>query len=148
MVLAKKNKDGDELVKEVVSVSSEVTEKAHRRRFTGEYKADILRRADACSEPGEVGELLRKEGLYSSHLFVWRAQRDSGAIQGLRSKKRGPKTKARDPLVTENERLRRQNEQLQRRLEQAELIIDVQKKLAHLLGIQLPKTDDESGNNE
>jgi len=147
MVLAKKNKDGDERVKEVISVSSEVTEKAHRRRFTGEYKADILRRADACTEPGEVGELLRKEGLYSSHLCVWRAQRDRGAIDGLGAKKRGPKAKA-NPLTEEVERLRRQNERLQRRLDQAELIIDVQKKLAHLLGIQLPKTDDKSGSNE
>ena len=124
----------------------EVPEKPQRRRFTAEYKLDILRRTDACVN-GEIGALLRCEGLYSSILTDWRRQRDDGTLAGLEPKKRGRKAKRRDPLAVENERLRRENERLQHRLMQAEVIIGVQKKLANVLGIKLP-TDDENGSNE
>lgn len=129
--------------------STEVSEKPQRRRFTAQYKADILRRTDAFEMgSGELGELLRKEGLYSSHLLVWRKQRDRGALEGLEPKKRGRKPKRRDAVTLEVERLRRENAQLQNRLKQAEVIIAVQKKVSELLGIPLAKIDDEEGKNE
>lgn len=106
----------------------EVPEQARRRRFCAEYKLRILREAGVCTEPGEVGALLRREGLYSSLLSTWRRQREQGALEGLRSKKRGRKALRRDAKTQEIERLRKENERLQRRLDQAELIIDVQKK--------------------
>ncbi len=112
----------------------EVVEKPKRRRFSAEYRLRIVREADACKAPGEVGALLRREGLYSSLLSAWRRQRDAGALAGLRSKKRGPKAKAADPRVN---RLERENTQLRRQLEQAETIIEIQKKVAGILGIPL-----------
>jgi transposase-like protein len=128
---------------------TEVPLKAQRRKFTAEYKADILKRAEAC-EPGsgELGELLRTAGLYTSHLSVWRAQRDRGVLDGLEPKKRGRKAKRRDEVALENERLRRENERLQHRLQQAEVIIEVQKKVSTLLGIQLPNVDEKNEENE
>lgn len=125
----------------------EVLPKPERRRYTADYKKKILEDADACDEPGEIGALLRREGLYSSLLTSWRRQRDDGALAGLEPKKRGRKAKRRDPLAMENERLRREVERLEHRLMQAEVIIGVQKKLASALGIKLP-TDDENGRNE
>ena len=125
----------------------EVPEKPQRRRFTAEYKLKIMREADECS-PGEQGALLRREGLYSSHLVAWRRQRASGELAGLEPQKRGRKpTKRRDAVALENDRLRRENERLQKRLKQAEVIIDVQKKLANALGIELPN-DEKNGSNE
>ena len=122
-----------------VALDPEVTEKAQRRRFTAEYKLKILKLADACERgTGELGELLRKEGLYGSHIITWRRQRDEGSLAGLAPKKRGRKPKRRDAVTAEVERLRRENERLQHRLMQAEAIIDVQKKLSIALGIQLP----------
>jgi len=124
----------------------EVPPKAQRRRFGAEYKQRILRLAEGCTEPGEVGALLRREGLYSSHLSVWRAQRDRGERAGLAPKKRGRKPD-RDPQSTrEIARLRRDNERLCEQLRKAETIIDVQKKLSTLLGIERPSEDD-SGRN-
>ncbi len=111
----------------------EVVLKAKRRKFTAEYKLRIVREADACTEPGEIGSLLRREGLYSSYLFKWRQQRDDGQLQALKAKKRG--RKGQDPSVTELAQLQRENEKLRTRLEQAEIIIDVQKKLSQLLGL-------------
>ena len=102
----------------------EVTERAKRRRFTAEYKLRILREADACKGDGDLGALLRREGLYSSHLATWRRQRDEIAKVGLKARKRGPKPKAVDPRV---KRLERENARLKRQLEQAETIIDFQK---------------------
>ena len=120
----------------------EVTERAKRRRFTAEYKLRILREADACKGDGDLGALLRREGLYSSHLATWRRQRDEIAKAGLKARKRGPKPKAVDPRV---KRLERENARLKRQLEQAETIIDFQKKLSKLLGIEL-KAPDSNGN--
>ena len=109
----------------------EVVPKAKRRRFNTEYKLRILAEADNRTERGEIGALLRREGLYSSHLTDWRKQRERGDLDGRRSRKRGRKP---DPQAVEITRLQRENEQLRSRLERAEHIIDVQKKLAHLLG--------------
>ena len=110
----------------------EVIPRAKRRRFSAEYKLRVLAEADSCTERGEIGALLRREGLYSSHLTTWRRQRDEGQLQGLKGKKRGRKA---DQAAAELAQLRRENEQLQARLQQAETIIDVQKKLCGLLGL-------------
>ena len=110
----------------------EVIPQAKRRRFSAEYKLRVLAEADVCAQPGEIGALLRQEGLYSSHLTMWRRQRDEGQLQGLTGKKRGRKA---DQQAAELAQLRRENEQLQARLQQAEAIIDVQKKLCGLLGL-------------
>jgi len=119
----------------------EVPEKAKRRRFSAEYKLAILREADACTEPGQIGALLRRERLYSSHLVDWRRQREAGALQAL-ARTRGPRPA--DPAHAEVERLRRENERLSRRLAQAERIIEIQGNVSELLGIPLdPASDDE-----
>jgi len=108
----------------------EVSAKAKRRTFTAEYKRRILTEADGCRMPGEVGALLRREGLYSSHLTVWRRQREAADLAGLTPKKRGRK---KDEEAAELARLRRENERLRKQLDQAELIIAAQKKLAQAL---------------
>ena len=118
-----------------------VAEKPVRRRFTAEYKIRVLREADRSTEPGQLGALLRREGLYSSHLSTWRQQRDAGTLAGLTPKRRGPKPHADAPLIAENQRLSRENQRLTAKLRQAETIIEVQKKLSELLGIPLPPTD-------
>lgn len=109
----------------------EVVPQAKRRRFSAAYKLRILTEADGCSESGQIGALLRREGLYSSHLTRWRQLRAKGQLQALAPQKRGRRP---DPQVAELTQLRRENEQLRARLEQAEVIIDVQKKLSQLLG--------------
>jgi transposase-like protein len=118
-----------------------VPEKPVRRRFTAEYKIRILREADRCTGPGQLGALLRREGLYSSHLSTWRQQRDEGTLAGLTPKRRGPKPNPEAPLIAENERLRRENQRLAAKLRQAEAIIEVQKKLSEVLGIPLSPPD-------
>jgi len=125
--------------------SPEVLEKPVRRRFTVEYKLRILAEADACSEPGMLGELLRREGLYSSHLSTWRRQRDEGVLAGLMPKRRGRKAKPKNPLADEVARLERENRRLTEQLRQAELIIDVQKKVSEMLNIPLKTQDGEGG---
>jgi len=115
----------------------EVPEKPERRRFTAQYKLDILRQADLSREPGSLGALLRREGLYSSNLTTWRRQREEGTLAALKPKQRGRKAAASNPVALENERLRKENIRLARRLQQAELIIDVQKKVSQILGITL-----------
>jgi transposase-like protein len=115
-----------------------VPEKPVRRRFTAEYKLRILREADQCTESGQLGALLRRDGLYSSHLTAWRQQRNEGALAGLAPQRRGRKAAPDAPLVAENERLKRDNQRLTARLRQAETIIEVQKKLSEILGIPLP----------
>lgn len=111
----------------------EVSDKPARRHFSAEYKRRILKEADQCG-PGGIAALLRREGLYSSHLTTWRKLRLKGELAGLEPRKRGKKSVPRNPLATENERLRRETQRLQKRLHQAEVIIDVQKKLCDLLG--------------
>ena len=122
-------------------VDPEVKAKPERRQFTAEYKRRILEEADACAEPGQIGALLRREGLYSSNLINWRRQRSEGSLKGLSPKKRGPKP---DPLANENAALRRRIERLEAELKRAETIIEVQKKLSALLGL----TDQSSQKNE
>ena len=121
----------------------EVPEKARRRRFEAAYKLQILEEAERATDPGAVGALLRREGLYSSHLTAWRRQRDEGSLAGLSPKRRGRKAKRRDPLAKELDKLRRENQRLAERLRQAETIIDVQKKVSEMLGIPLKTPDDE-----
>jgi len=115
-----------------------VPEKPVRRRFPAEYKLRVLREADRCSEPGQLGALLRREGLYSSHLTTWRQQRNEGTLVGLTPKRRGRKANPDAPLIAENERLKRETQRLAAKLRQAETIIEVQKKLSEILGIPLP----------
>ncbi len=119
----------------------EVVVKPKRRQFTAEYKRRILQEADACTQPGAVAALLRREGLYSSHLTTWRHQRQRGELQGLAPAKRGRKS---DPHAAEVARLQRENAQLQAQLERAGLIIDVQKKLSQLLGLPVTPSDDNT----
>jgi len=121
--------------------SPEVAEKPVRRRFTVEDKSRILDEADACTEAGQLGELLRREGIYSSYLTSWRRQRDHGAQAGLTPKRRGRKGKPKNPLADEVARLQRKNNRLEKKLRQAELIIDVQKKVSEILGIPMPNEE-------
>lgn len=118
----------------VLPPDSEVAAKPKRRVFTAEYKLRILQEAElAAGTAGGVGALLRREGLYSSHLVCWRRERQARSLQALAPRKRGRKSE-RDPLTEENEKLRRQVGQLTEKLRKAEIIIDVQKKVAALLG--------------
>jgi len=116
----------------------EVPEKAKRRQFSAEYKLRVLREADACKGSGEIGALLRREGLYSSHLVAWRRQREARVLAGMRARKRGPKGRGEDPRVKQQER---EIARLRRRLKQAETIIEIQKKVAGMLGIPLNAPD-------
>jgi transposase len=116
------------------NASPEVPEKPVRRTFDAAYKLKILEEVDRCSESGQIGEVLRREGLYSSLLSTWRKQRDQGALDGLSRKKRGRKPRQKDSRDQQLEQLQKQNEQLQKRLRQAETIIDVQKKVSEILG--------------
>lgn len=118
----------------------EVMAKAKRRSFSAPYKKKILAEVEAAAGTGSIGEILRREGLYSSTLTSWRKERDA-AVDGAFSRKRGPEPK-RNPLTGENEKLRRRNQRLQEELRKAELIIDVQKKVAMLLGHPLPPVPD------
>jgi transposase len=122
---------------------TEVEAKAHRRSFTTAYKLDVLRKADACKEPGEIGELLRREGLYSSHLAVWRKARANGELNAAAPRKRGPTATppdARDRKIAEQERL---IAKLTARAERAEKLVELQKKVAELLGEPLPDANGE-----
>jgi transposase len=111
----------------------EVSAKPKRRRFTPAYKARIVEEAQRCTESGQIGALLRREGLYSSALTQWRRQYQAGALQALKDDKRGRK-RTRDVRGKELERLQRENERLNKKLRQAELIIEIQKKVAAMLG--------------
>jgi transposase-like protein len=127
----------------LVAQETEVSSKARRRRFTGKYKRKILKEAAACTKPGEVGALLRREGLYSSHLVEWRRAQERGALSALQPKRRGPAPKVPHPLERKVAELERDNARLQRRVERAEGLVELQKKVSELLGIQLPEPDEE-----
>ncbi len=136
-------KDG--LEKRSTAVDSEVQERPTRRHFSAEYKRRILAECDAAPA-GTLGRILRREGLYSSHLRDWRAARERAEHAALSPKKRGPKAVAKSAHELENVRLRRELDRVTRKLERAELVIDFQKKVADLLGINLPIADnDERG---
>jgi len=122
----------------------EVLAKANRRRFTLEYKRRILREADRCRKPGELGALLRREGLYSSHLSVWRAAREQGKLGGQGTRKRGPEAKPPDPREKKIAEQAREIARWQKRAERAEALVEVQKKLSELLGVELPPSNGKS----
>ena len=119
--------------------------KRKRRKFSAKYKLRILEEADRCQESGESGALLRREGLYGSHLSTWRKQRASGALQALKGKKRGRASK-KSPLLEENRALQQKIARLERRLKKAETIIEFQKKLSALLDGS-PESPEESDEN-
>jgi len=124
----------------------EVPEKPTRRKFNAAQKLKIVQEADQCTEYGEIGALLRREGIYASQLSEWRKQRDKGSLDALNPAKRGRKGKAKNPLADEVTRLERENRKLKKSLEKAELIIDFQKKIAALLDSPLdqpPNIEDE-----
>ncbi len=120
-----------------VAPDPEVAAKPKRRQFTAEYRLRILEEAERCTEPGEVGQLLRREGLYSSHLTACRKARRSGALRGLAAKKRGAKAKPRNPLEPKVRQLEAQVVRLEAELRKAHTILDVQEKVAGLLGFSL-----------
>jgi transposase-like protein len=120
-----------------LAVETEVVAKARRRRFTAAEKLRVLKEADGCTRPGEMGALLRREGLYSSHVSVWRAARQRGELAGLTPRARGPKAKPVDPRDRKLAEQAREITRLQARLERAEGLIEVQKKLSQFLGIPL-----------
>jgi transposase-like protein len=115
-----------------------VEAKPQRRRFTAEYKLRLLREVERAKAPGEIGAILRREGLYSSHLATWRRERDRIATAGLAARKRGPTATAKDPRVTQ---LERENARLRRRNQQVETLLEIQKKASELLGIPLSPPD-------
>ena len=123
--------------------SSEISERPTRRRFTAAYKLAIVQEADHCTEYGQIGALLRREGLYRSHLDKWRRLRNAGALDALHPRKRGPKAVASPLLKKENEKLHRENARLQKKLAKAEMVIDFQKKVAALLDIPLNQPENE-----
>ena len=115
----------------------EVVAKATRRQFTLEYKRKIVREADGCKTPGAIGALLRREGLYSSHLTTWRAARDRGELAGLAPKPRGPKATPPDPRDKKIAEQEREIVRWKQRAERAEALVELQKKVAALLGTPL-----------
>ena len=122
------------MLHQVEPQETEVVAKAKRRRFTAKYKREIVRKADACQAPGEIGALLRREGLYSSLLTVWRREVEQRELAALAPKKRGPKGKALDPQAQELVVVRRQLAIANARADRAELLVEIQKKLSLILG--------------
>lgn len=121
----------------------EVAVKGERRRFTAEYKQKVLREAADCERPGEIGALLRREGLYWSNLTYWRRQRESGELAGLTAKRRGPQGREKNPLAERVRELERDNTRLKRRAERAEGLVELQKKVSEILGIELQKSAEQ-----
>lgn len=121
----------------------EVSEKPKRRTYSAAYKLKILKAIDRCAKPGEIGALIRREGLYSSVVAGWRRQRERGELAGLAVKKRGRKAKPKDPRDKVIEKQQRKIKRLEQKLQQAETVIDIQKKVSQLLGIPLKSLDEE-----
>ena len=138
------NGGANNLAADSAAPDPEVLAKPKRRRFSPAYKARIVEEAQRCTGPGQIGALLRREGLYSSALTQWRRQYQAGALQGLKDDKRGRK-RTRDAREKELERLQRENERLNKKLGQAELIIEIQKKVAAMLGnpIETPPNSED-----
>ena len=130
------------MLSEVGRPETEVTEKASRRRFTAAYKSRIVREAERCKKNGELGALLRREGLYSSLVSRWRRQAEQGGLVSLAPKKRGPVAKLVDERDKRIVQLERELAKERRRSERAEALVGVQKKVAELLGIALPESDE------
>ena len=131
------------VVEEARVRETEVVEKARRRGFTAEYKLRVLAEADRSTKPGEVGALLRREGLYSSLLSAWRRQRDAGELSARSPKKRGPPAKVPDASARRVAELEKELAQARVRLKRAEALLDLQKKVSEVLGMELPKPDEE-----
>jgi transposase-like protein len=121
----------------------EVVERPVRRAFTAQFKRRIVEEAAAATEPGAIGALLRRHGLYSSHLTKWREQYKAGALGALAPRKRGPKVSPKNPLAERVARLERENTRLEKRLAQAAAIIEFQKKVSEILGIPLSRPDSD-----
>jgi transposase len=124
----------------------EVPPKAQRRRFTAAFKRQILEAADQCETPGDVGALLRREGLYASNLHRWRKLREQGGLEGAVLPDRGPETTTNTPMARRLHDLQRDHAKLKRKLKQAEAIIELQKKVSEILGLTLaiPESDETS----
>ena len=129
---------GNDREKKALGVKVEA--KVERRRFTVDYKLKVIGEADKCQKPGEIGALLRREGLYWSNLSNWRKQRASGELVGLSAKKRGPQRQEKNPLAERVKELERENGRLQRRADLAEGIVELQKKVSEILGVGLAKS--------
>ncbi len=132
--------DGEIQISEPMTVrppNPEVSQVVKKRRFSVQYKTKVLREADACTQSGEIFALLRREGLYSSHLSVWRRQRAASELQSITPKVRGRRPVQKNPLASENARLQTENKRLKLRLKKAEIIIDVQKKVSEMLSLPL-----------
>ena len=123
-----------------MTMDVEVAAKTGRRRFTADYKRKMLRQAEQCKESGQIGALLRREGLYWSNLSKWRKQRESGELAGLTAKRRGPQRREKNPLADRVQELEQDNERLKRRAQRAEGMVEVQKKISEILGIELVKS--------
>ena len=126
----------------------EVVQRAVRRRFTADYKQRLLAEVDAATDTGMIGHILRREGLYYSHLSKWRKSRDQSQRNALEPQKRGPKPAPNKPLQDENTKLTRENLKLSKKLRRAELIIDLQKKVSQILGITLPVLEESDDDDE
>lgn len=135
------------MIKQAVTLDSipevEVLAKAKRRQFTQEYKRLILKEADACRRPGEIGALLRREGLYSSHLSAWRAARDRGELGGTGKRRRGPRARPEHPDTKRSKDLERENRRLRARAERAEGLVELQKKVAALFEGETTESGEE-----
>jgi transposase len=125
---------------EKIGLGVKVEAKGERRRFTADYKLKVIGEADKCQKPGEIGALLRREGLYWSNLSNWRKQRASGELAGLSAKRRGPARQEKNPLAERVKELERENGRLQRRADLAEGMVELQKKVSEILGIGLAKS--------
>lgn len=121
----------------------EVPEKPVRRQFTADYKLRLINECDRAQELGQVGAILRREGLYSSHLTTWRRQRERGELEGLSDNKRGRPSQSNKELRTENDKLKRENQRLAQKLKQTEILVEIQKKTSELLGISLNQDENE-----
>ncbi len=121
----------------------EVSTKATRRRFTAKYKLRILQEADNCEGFGQIGALLRREGLYASNLTTWRRQKERGSLDALSPKRRGPKKKKADSLTRHMLELERENSAIRKKFKQAETIIEVQKKISEILNLPSIQTGEE-----
>jgi transposase len=126
--------------------SPEVREHAQRRRFSAEYKRRILKEIETATQPGQIGAILRREGLYSSNIQNWRRQRERAELESLNPKRRGRKPTQAEVLAARNKNLERENRKLQKRLKHAELLLDIQKKISELTGI--PLKDVEIGEDD
>ena len=131
---------------QIVGPDPEVPERAKRRQFSPEYKLRILKETDACTEKGQIGALLRREGLYNSHLTTWRRSRQQGSLESLSPKKRGPKPKA-SQKNTREAQLESENRRLRKKLNQAEAIIEIQKKVYALLEANQDNADESDENS-